>query len=216
MSEVQPYDAIVFDFGNIFLRLNYEIFFAGFSQLMGRPFNRETVPSDLIQAMRQHEKGLLSNEDWVAAFQVHNPNLTKAEIFNAWNKLLVGVPAHHFSFLESLGKKYRLFLLSNINAVHEAWIDKYMKNTYDIDDFKVNYFEDFFYSHYIHLRKPDDDIYEFVEDKLKSKGVKKFIFIDDMEENVLAARAMGWNAEQHNPEEDITEKLELYLNKRQK
>lgn len=210
MSE-QKYQAIVFDFGNIFMRLDYEVFFNRFSELMGYTFNRETVSPDLMHAMKQHEMGLLSNEDWVKAFQVIKPELTKQQVFEAWNKLLVGVPKHHFEFLKELEKKYRLFLLSNINAVHEAWIDDYMKKEHGVEDFKTQYFEEYFYSHHIHLRKPNKNIYTHVEAKLNESGVTDFLFIDDMEENVIGAREAGWKAVQHNPTDDIVEKLESYL-----
>lgn len=211
MNSSQKYQAIVFDFGNIFMKLDYELFFNEFSRLMGYTFNRETVPPDLMHAMKQHEMGLLSNEDWVKAFQVLKPELTPNEVYTAWNKLLVGVPAHHFDFLRELSKTYRLFLLSNINAVHETWIDHYMKSEHGVEDFKSDFFEEYFYSHHIHLRKPNKNIYDHVGARLNELDVHEFLFIDDMEENVVGARDAGWKAAQHNPADDIVDKLELYL-----
>ncbi len=208
---MKKYEAIVFDFGNIFMKLDYERCFSNFSRILNTPFNWDTIPPSLMDHLILHETGKSKNEDLILAFQQMFPSSKSEEIVEAWNSLLVGMKAHHVPFLINLRKEYKLFLLSNINPLHEEWIDAYMQRVHNIGDFKREYFDDFYYTHYIGMRKPDQEIYEFVTEEMKNKDITSFLFIDDMEKNVVAAKAAGWNAVQHDPEDDIKEKIWGYL-----
>ena len=208
---VKKYQAIVFDFGNIFMALDYPKLFSEFSTLLGFDFKIETIPPDLMAIFERHEKGEITDEEWVWAFQKIKPELEPRDLIKAWNGLLVGMQKHHFDFLRELRKDYKLYLLSNINSFHERWIDAYMKKEHQIDDFKTEFFDGYYYSHHIGKRKPENNIYEFVGAELRSKGINDWLFIDDKSENILAAKANGWSAVEHLPEDDISKKLEQYL-----
>lgn len=213
MSSQKKYQAIVFDFGNIFMALDYPKLLKEFSRLLGFDFKIENIPPDLMAIFERHEKGEITDEEWVWAFQKIKPELEPRDLIIAWNDLLIGMKAHHFEFLTELRKDYKLYLLSNINAFHERWIDRYMKEEYQVEDFKKEYFDGYYYSHHIGKRKPEHNIYEFVGKDLRSKGIDAWLFIDDKKENVEAAIANGWSAIEHPPEDDISVKLDSYLQK---
>ncbi len=208
---MNKYDAIVFDFGNIFLDLDFEATFNKFQELLGIPFLRDNIPEELKHPLRQHERGKLSTDDLIASFQKVNGDITKESFIDAWNLMLLGIPKNRIEYIMHLQKDYKIYLLSNINEIHEAWIDDYLLETYGIRDFKREFFDGFYYSHYVGMRKPDKEIYKFVGTDLKEKGVENFIFIDDLSENIEAAKACGWNGAVHNPQYDIVDRLEGYL-----
>jgi len=55
-----------------------------------------------------------------------------------------------------------------------------------------------FVSHELGLRKPDPEIYRTVEQRTGVRG-ERILFLDDGEENIAAARAVGWNAQTIDP-----------------
>ena len=213
MQKQNKYQAIVFDFGNIFMQLDYPTMFENFSELMGTDFKMETIPPDLMAIFEKHEKGEITDEEWIWAFQKIKVELEPRELIKAWNSLLVKLPGHHLDFLRELRKEYKIFLLSNINAFHEQWIDGYMLKEHGVKDFKNEFFDGYFYSHHIGKRKPEYNIYEHVKKELTSKGIDTWLFIDDKAENIAAAIQNGWSAIEHKPEDDISEKLDIYLQK---
>ncbi len=109
--------------------------------------------------------------------------------------MLLDFPDNRLEFIEDMAKEnnYRLFLLSNTNALHIEEVEKKI-GTEKFNRFR-NSFEKFYLSHEIHLRKPNADIYNFV---LKENGLKaeETFFIDDTKENTDAAEKLGikcWN-----------------------
>ena len=87
--------------------------------------------------------------------------------------------------LERLGKRYRLFLLSNTDPIH---IDR-LRRRMDLDAFE-QLFERVYYSQDTGLRKPERALFERV---LRENGLDaaRTLFVDDTLENVEGARAAG-------------------------
>jgi putative hydrolase of the HAD superfamily len=88
-------------------------------------------------------------------------------------------------------ERYRTFLLSNINEIHEAYINEYLKREYSLDSNDV-FFEKVYYSHLIRKRKPDAEIFEFVltDSNLEPEET---LFIDDSPQHLRTAQQMGFN-----------------------
>ncbi len=193
------------------MKLDYPTMFKNFSELLDMDLNMDTVPEDLLEVLRRYEIGEITDEEMIWGFQNIKASIDPRDVIDAWNSLLAGVNPEHFTFINELRNDYKLFLLSNINGFHERWIDRYMKREHNVEDFKVDFFDGYFYSHYIKMRKPDPVIYDFVAEKLHEQGVETWLFVDDMEVNVNGAIEKGWNAVVHHPEDDIAEKLDTYL-----
>lgn len=204
--------AVVFDFGNVLYDLNFELFHSNLTTLMEEPLE-SSYPEFLGDAVKQYDAGDINTETFIWKIQKYKDgNLNPRSIINCWNSLLDGFPAHRWAFLKQVKENYKLFLLSNINELHLEVVYKHIKKIHGKVDFETEYFDAVFYSHLIHMIKPNREIYAFVEDVIGFKGLQ-ILFIDDREENIQAAKAFGWNAELHNPKEDISIKFKEYISK---
>jgi FMN phosphatase YigB (HAD superfamily) len=180
---------IVFDFGDIFINLDKKGFATALKKLGISQESNEMSP-----ILQQYEMGLISTEKFLLFFEV-KLNVSQISLIKAWNSILLDLPQNRLNFIQELAnsKKYRLFLLSNTNDLHISWI----KNNWGMalyNAFKIC-FEQFYLSHEINLRKPNNNIYKFV---LNTNNLiaEETIFIDDTEENTIAAKALGihiWN-----------------------
>jgi putative hydrolase of the HAD superfamily len=195
---------IVFDFGDIFINLDKNRFAKELQQLGISQESEEMLP-----VFHQYEKGLISTEKFIAFFE-EKLGVPSEKLLKAWNSILLDFPKERLSFIKELAKskKYRLFLLSNTNDLHISWI----KNNWGLvlyNSFKIC-FEQFYLSHEINLRKPNDTIYKFVLNTNNLIAEETF-FIDDTKENTEAAKMLGisvWNLMPG--EEDV---LELFTKK---
>ncbi len=181
---------IIFDFGDIFINLDKEIIFREM-QKYGMP----TLTLELIALSNAFEVGDITPETFIDGLQSYYPKATSLDIIDIWNGMLLDFPDSRLEFIESLAKEkeYRLFLLSNTNALHIPHVIKIMGES-KYNRFKSS-FEQFYLSYEIHLRKPNADIYEFV---LEVNGLNpsETFFVDDTLENTIAARKLGirtWN-----------------------
>ncbi|OSY89198.1 haloacid dehalogenase [Tenacibaculum holothuriorum] len=192
---------IIFDFGDVFINLDKQATYKELAKL-----EVTEVTEEMMQQYYQYEMGLTSTDEFVNWFH-QKFNISKENLINAWNAILLDFPKHRLAFLKELvaSKKYRLFLLSNTNDLHISWI----QNDWGAalySEFK-NCFEQFYLSHEINMRKPNTNIFEFV---LKENNLQasETIFIDDTKENTDAAAQLGihvWN--NSSEKEDVVELL---------
>jgi len=176
---------IIFDFGDIFINLDKEIIFREM-QRYGNP----SMTPELIALSNAFEVGQISSESFINGLQSYFPKTSSQEIIAIWNGMLLDFPEYRLEFIEKLAKEkeYRLFLLSNTNALHIPEVVKIMGDS-KFQRFK-NSFEQFYLSHEIHLRKPNADSYEFVLDKNALDPIETF-FVDDTIENTKSANKLG-------------------------
>jgi putative hydrolase of the HAD superfamily len=164
---------IIFDFGDIFINLDKEIIFREM-QRYGNP----SLTPELIILSNAFEVGQISPDIFINGLQTYFPKASTQEIIAIWNGMLLDFPDYRLEFIEKLAneKEYRLFLLSNNNALHKLEAIKIMGSS-KFESFKCS-FEQFYLSHEIHLRKPNTDIYEFVLEKNGLDPTETF-FVDD-------------------------------------
>ncbi len=192
---------IIFDFGDVFINLDKQATYKELAKL-----GVTEVSEEMMQVYYRYEMGLITTKEFVG-FYHKKFNIAKKDLIDAWNAILLNFPLHRLEFLKELEKsgKYRLFLLSNTNELHISWIQNdWGNNLYQ--EFK-NCFEQFYLSHEINLRKPNENIYEFVlgENNLLASET---IFIDDTKENTDIAKNMGIHVWNINPEtEDVVNLL---------
>lgn len=192
---------IIFDFGDVFINLDKQATYKELAKL-----GVTEVTEEMMQQYYQYEMGLTSTDEFVNWFH-QKSNISKENLINAWNAILLDFPKHRLAFLKELAasKKYRLFLLSNTNDLHISWI----QNDWGAElysEFK-NCFEQFYLSHEINMRKPNANIFEFVleENVLQASET---IFIDDTKENTDAAAQLGIHVWNNNPaKEDVIDLL---------
>ncbi|KAF2328981.1 HAD family hydrolase [Flavobacterium ginsenosidimutans] len=181
-------NAIIFDFGDIFINLDKPATISGLQKLGMKEWNAEFDQLNL-----SFEVGAISPEDFIGGFQKQLPNASKEDILRAWNAVLADFPFYRLEFLLELSKKYRLFLLSNTDSIHINTFEEksgvsFYKDFYDC-------FEKVYFSFDIGMRKPDPKIYQFVLDQ-NNLVAENTLFVDDKTENTDSASALGikvWN-----------------------
>ena len=201
---------LIFDFGNVLIDLDYERHFKAFRELFPRHWDQGNYPESIQGSLLKYEKGEISDDTFIWNFQQLDPSLDPLSIVRAWLSLLGEIPLSRLDMLNSLGSDYKIALLSNINNLHLNWIQNYLFKAHGIDDFENGFFDHVFYSHVIGMRKPDQEIYKYTEAAMSVRG-EDILFIDDREDNIMAARTAGWNAIQHDPRQEITERIQEYL-----
>lgn len=190
---------LLFDFGDIFINLDKK----GAMQNALDLFNLKEFSEEMIAFNSFYEQGLISTDEFLEFYQENFPKLTSDQILDAWQYILKDFPVHRLEFIQQLAsdKTYKLILLSNTNELHINWVKE---NVSFYDDFK-NCFDAFYLSHEIHLRKPNSDVYQFVLDEHQLKA-DEVLFIDDTEENILAASKLGIHTWHLDPKsQDITD-----------
>ena len=138
-----------------------------------------------------------------------NPELTDAQIDNAWLSILLEIPQKKLDLLLRLNRKYRVFLLSNTNEIHFDWIRRtqFEKDGHRLSD----YFEQCFLSHKMGLAKPEDEIFEEVINEAQIFA-RETLYIDDSEKNLNASLNWCFNTYCAAPGEDLAPLFENLVN----
>ena len=200
MSDIKN---IILDFGGVILDLDFSKSHEAFKSL-----GINTITEELRNVFLELEQGKIEPEVLYSTFRkVAKKDITKSEINNAWCALLRDLPQNRVDFLSLLGKKTPLYLLSNTNKLH---ID-YLRNR-EGDKFKQfeSAFIKVFYSHEMDSRKPGSEIFEKVIKDLSIKP-EETLFVDDMEENILTAKKLGFKTWLFNVDTDDVTKIEKHI-----
>ncbi|WP_299709484.1 HAD-IA family hydrolase [uncultured Tenacibaculum sp.] len=180
---------IIFDFGDVFINLDKQATYVALAKL-----GVTEISDSMMKVYFDYEMGLITTQEFVNYFH-EEFKIEKDALIDAWNAILLDFPLHRLKFLKELAtsNKYRLFLLSNTNDLHISWIQNDWGDAL-YNEFK-SYYEQFYLSHEINLRKPNTNIYQFVLDENNLVPEETF-FIDDTKENTDAANTLGikvWN-----------------------
>lgn len=202
---MKKYKNIIFDLGGVLLNIDYLKTVQAFGEL-GLIHPEQAFSKDVqAELFRDLECGRISNADFLTMLNKHIPRADTSQIKNAWNALLLDFPAARFEFLKHLAKKYSLYLLSNTNAIHLEKFRSIMDETVGWDNFN-QLFQGIGYSHELHARKPDVDIFNKMLKKYHLNPAET-LFIDDTEMHVLSARSLGIESIHLKNNQEISEVL---------
>ncbi len=181
-------NTIIFDFGDVFINLEKEAVDKAF-----RALGLKEWTADLDDLNKKFEIGKISELEFIEGFQKHLPNASIDEIRAAWNAVLGEFPLYRLEFLQNLKGKYRLFLLSNTDAIHIEKFEHKVGISFARDFYQC--FDKVFFSFEIGMRKPSEDVFKFV---IQNQGLQpnKTLFIDDKKDNTDTAEKLGmvvWN-----------------------
>ena len=205
---------IIFDLGNVIIDLDIDRTWLHLKHWLGDDFEMKLknihLDSDIFI---QFEIGKISEEAFFETLrQLTDTPLSIRHLKEAWNAMLLQIPPQRFAMLSQLKAHYNVLLLSNTNKTHVDWVDGYLRTVYNftIQDFEERYFHKPYYSHLIHLRKPNTDIYEYV---LKDAELKagETLFIDDNAHNIEGAKKVGLQTILHEIEAEIVDVMQPYL-----
>jgi putative hydrolase of the HAD superfamily len=117
------------------------------------------------------------------------PGTTLGQAEEAWNAILLDFRMQSIDYLIVLRKRYRLFLLSNTNSIHQKAFEKKFREQTGLDSLDL-FFEKALYSHQIGMRKPYESTYTKVLEMLGIRG-EETLFIDDSPVNIGPAVKAG-------------------------
>lgn len=181
-------DTIIFDFGDIFINLNKDAMKNAFHTLQLEEWNE-----DMGRLNRSFEVGEISETEFLSGMQKHIPNASLETIKLNWNTILMDFPLYRLEFLQILSEKYRLFLLSNTDSIHIEHFQETVGESFYSDFYRC--FEKVYFSFELGIRKPDEEIFNYIIKK-HELSPKRTLFVDDKKENTNIASKLGiqvWN-----------------------
>lgn len=184
------YKNIIFDLGNVLVKLNPEGCIGAFKAIGMGELVEQNPQSEGMKLVSKLGVGMMTTEAFCdAARKLTGADVANEEIIAAANKMLVEIPDEKKERLLQLKKAgYRLFLLSNTIDIHWDYCVELLfpYQNHGVED----YFEQCFLSQRMHLAKPNARIYEEV---IRQADIHpdETLFIDDLKENCEAAEKLG-------------------------
>lgn len=184
------FKAIIFDFGNVIIDIDFELLFKGFAE--GSHKSVEEVKERMLSSnvFRRYESGFFTEPEFREVIrQTIGFPFNDNEIDRIWNSMLLQIPPNRIELIRYLNTKYPVYLLSNTNRLHINWCNNYLKENFQINSVG-DLFKKAFLSYEIGMWKPDDVIYTHVLEEI-GKNAEDVIFFDDNLDNIEAARNIG-------------------------
>lgn len=195
--------SLLFDLGNVIIDLDIDRSFERLQQLC-RP---DADQSKIDAVILKYECGHVSTEIFINTLLSQSYHDVQAlDIIEAWNSMLLGIPAKRLEMLRELKQFYNMHLLSNTNWLHLEWVHRYLKTEHNVLDFENDFFHKAYYSHIIGDRKPKPSIFHHVINDA-SLIVGETLYMDDVQENINTALELGFQTYLVKPGEEISDHL---------
>lgn len=186
------YKAIIFDFGGVIINIDFTLTYEAFSKLGIQNLEEKFAQSQQSDLFDKFEKGELSSQSFRESIRkMLGSDISDAKLDKAWNKMLLDIPKQRIEIIKQLKEKYQCVLLSNTNKIHYDFYRLEFEAVYGYEKFS-DLFHNTYFSHEIGMRKPDKEIYDYVLKDLNLKP-EEVLFIDDTQQNIVAAKALNWN-----------------------
>jgi glucose-1-phosphatase len=191
----------VFDLGNVLIRLAY-------GRVLQRLEARSRATRDELVAFldsaggyRDLERGLITFRDFHGILRERVGYLDDLRTFrNIWGDFFEGPVEGIDEVLRRVRQRYRVAFLSNSNEVHAEVIPRQFASLFNKEDV-------FVFSHRLRCAKPDPEIFQQTLELLGARP-GEVLFVDDLSENVAAARNMGIQAFQFRDSVELVRELE--------
>ena len=180
---------IVFDFGGVILNLDISATLKAFEALGIKEIANSTGHYYKDPVFNEYEIGAVSDQKFRDVIKTLSDQIiSDEEINNAWTKMLLDIPKDRVDFILELKKKYRVFLLSNTNLIHQNQFEPYFLNLYKFPFSDL--FERIYYSHLEGIRKPEAEAFTNVLTKSNLEA-SETLFVDDSLDNIKKAKELG-------------------------
>jgi putative hydrolase of the HAD superfamily len=174
----------LFDLGNTLIKLAYE-------RVLENVCRDASVTRDELVALLEAPGGYRDLERGAVTFAEFHEFLgdragyrgSLRELRNVWSDFFDGTIAGAEELLEDVRAKYRVAFLSNSNEVHAELIPRRFATLFHRDD-------RFVFSHRFRVAKPDPEMFRRALEVIGAIP-QQVVFIDDLLENVHAARSIG-------------------------
>jgi putative hydrolase of the HAD superfamily len=181
---------IIFDLGGVILDIHIDKTVQGLRKAGMKETRVDQAFLVAYPFFMQYEKGEISTEVFRSELRrITGDHMTDDALESIWNAMVGGFDPLKVDLLKKLRTRYRTFLLSNTNAMHEVCYNKILRESTGVENLNA-LFEHVYYSHRVHMRKPDPEIFEYV---LNDAGLvpSETLFIDDLEMNIDSAARLG-------------------------
>lgn len=192
---------IISDFGGVICTFDYRIFCRGLARRIGRTADQVLAAAFGDRLQVDFETGKLSGREYHRAVMARlQADVPYEEFTPVYGAIFTEIPAT-VDLLRRLHTRYPLYLLSDTNEIHFAFVRERVK--------VLSLFHQFILSYQVGAMKPDPRIYG---EALRRSGLPAgaCVFVDDRAENVAGAARVGMHAVRfESPEQVAAELLRL-------
>lgn len=205
MKSSSTVSAILFDLGNVFVRIDPDKAIGQLANTSPFPFQKILdyfISSETVQLF---ELGSITSLQFFERVK-HDLQLsvTMDQLRDLYCSIFTPVQPM-VEFLSKSRDRYACYLLSNTNEWHIEFCEQHYPF--------MHWFRSRFYSHQLHLLKPDHLIFEKVLTKINIPP-EKILFTDDRQENTQAADALGFQTIQFTAYEAFLVEWNTLINKK--
>jgi putative hydrolase of the HAD superfamily len=191
----------LFDIGNTVLKLAYE-------RVLENICHDATATRDEVVEILELQGGYRDMERGLVSFWEFYEHICDEagyrgsirEFHNLWSDFFDGPIPGIEDVLDRVRERYRVAFLSNSNEVHAELIPRKFAALFQKDD-------RFIFSHRFRVAKPDPEMFRRALEVIGALP-HHVVFIDDLIENVLAARTVGIRSFQFTDAETLERELE--------
>jgi len=195
--------AVIFDFGGVVFKNVMKYIYAKTSEKFG--MDVLTVRKESKPLLDEWERNRISSEEFWKLLALKLKISGAESLQNLWHKTFeenLTPNEKVLQIIEQLKERgLKVAVLSNVSEPFGEYHKS--KNHYGM-------FFPVFLSYEIYMAKPDKEIYEHVVEKMKLKP-EECIFVDDKDDNVIAAKEFGMHAILFESAEQLEKELEKVL-----
>ena len=187
-------DGVILDFGGVLYDIDYDAPPKAFGALGDPSFASLYHQASQSPWFDQLETGTLGKEEFYGHLLKRcDAGTTMQDVHEAWCCILTGMPQARAEAVEWLGRKTRLFLLSNTNAIHAHVFEEDLRATLRDADAFWGAFQQAHYSHDLGLKKPHPETFLHVCER-HGLAPSRTLFLDDSIQHVRGAAEAGLHA----------------------
>ncbi len=199
---------IIFDLGGVIYDIRYENIPEAFARMGAGNLMEIYSKAKQTDFIDQYEEGLITSEEFCDEIRhLSEVPLTNEQIKEAWNAILIDVPASRVDFLLKLKERYNLYLFSNTNQFNYDCFTAHLNQKYGFDFFDT-IFKAAYFSHILHIRKPKAEGFQKIMQEQQLNPAET-LFIDDSPQHIEGARRCGLQA-YHLQDERSIEFLDIW------
>ena len=181
---------IILDMGGVIIDIDYTLTAKAFINLGINDFENIFTQAKQMGFVDEFEKGKLSPEEFRNHLKkLSGKEFSDIEIDECWDALILDFKPSRVDLIRKLSQNFAIYLLSNNNAIHYKKLVSKIEQVVPFAEFS-KLFKKNYYSHLMHLRKPDKEAFELVltENNLKAEET---LFVDDSLQHIKSASELG-------------------------
>lgn len=181
---------LLFDLGGVVVNIDRERCVAAFNRAGMHDADEMLGVYKQNGIFLQLEEGEVTPQEFRDALRPHFDHEVSDEVIDAcFGEFLLGIPVERLRALERLHKHYRIFIVSNTNAI---MFDHQIPDYFRADGHDINYYaDDMVLSFDAKCCKPDERIFKICLEKFSIRA-EETLFFDDGQANCDAAARLGF------------------------